>query len=88
MLMLAAQNILNPKDGKPVVTPSQDMVLGNYYLTLERKDAVNTGAIFNDTNEVLKAYERSCTHLALAYMQFNNPTFTDAQNSKISYFSR
>ena len=35
---------LNPKDGKPVVTPSQDMVLGNY-LTLERKDAVNTGAI-------------------------------------------
>ena len=37
MLMLAAQNILNPKDGKPVVTPSQDMVLGNYYLTLERE---------------------------------------------------
>ena len=36
LLMLAAQNILNPKDGKPVVTPSQDMVLGNYYLTLER----------------------------------------------------
>jgi DNA-directed RNA polymerase subunit beta' len=32
------------------------MVLGNYYLTLERKDAVNTGTIFNDTNEVLKAY--------------------------------
>ena len=39
LLMLAAQNILNPKDGKPVVTPSQDMVLGNYYLTLERKGA-------------------------------------------------
>ena len=37
LLMLAAQNILNPKDGKPVVTPSQDMVLGNYYLTLEPK---------------------------------------------------
>ena len=37
ILMFAAQNILNPKDGKPVVTPSQDMVLGNYYLTLERK---------------------------------------------------
>ena len=36
MLMLVAQNILNPKDGKPVVTPSQDMVLGNYYLTLEQ----------------------------------------------------
>jgi DNA-directed RNA polymerase subunit beta' len=40
ILMLAAQNILNPKDGKPVVTPSQDMVLGNYYLTLEREGAI------------------------------------------------
>ena len=39
ILMLAAQNILNPKDGKPVVTPSQDMVFGNYYLTLEREGA-------------------------------------------------
>ena len=36
LLMLASNNILNPKDGKPVVTPSQDMVLGNYYLTMER----------------------------------------------------
>ena len=36
ILMLGAQNILNPKDGKPVVTPSQDMVLVNYYLTLEK----------------------------------------------------
>ncbi len=35
LLMLASNNILNPKDGKPVVTPSQDMVLGNYYLTIE-----------------------------------------------------
>src|SRR5699024_1847948 len=40
VLMLAAQNILNPKDGKPVVTPSQDMVLGNYYLTMELPDAI------------------------------------------------
>jgi DNA-directed RNA polymerase subunit beta' len=39
LLMLASNNILNPKDGKPVVTPSQDMVLGNYYLTLEEKHA-------------------------------------------------
>lgn len=87
MLMLAAQNILNPKDGKPVVTPSQDMVLGNYYLTLERKDAVNTGAIFNDTNEVLKAYANGYVHLhtriGVHANSFNNPTFTDEQNSKI-----
>ncbi|EHJ06885.1 DNA-directed RNA polymerase subunit beta' [Staphylococcus simiae CCM 7213 = CCUG 51256] len=87
MLMLAAQNILNPKDGKPVVTPSQDMVLGNYYLTLERKDAVNTGAIFNDTNEVLKAYANGFVHLhtriGVHASSFNNPTFTDEQNKKI-----
>ncbi|EOD7603843.1 TPA: DNA-directed RNA polymerase subunit beta' [Staphylococcus aureus] len=87
MLMLAAQNILNPKDGKPVVTPSQDMVLGNYYLTLERKDAVNTGAIFNNTNEVLKAYANGFVHLhtriGVHASSFNNPTFTEEQSKKI-----
>ncbi|HHE7651751.1 TPA: DNA-directed RNA polymerase subunit beta' [Staphylococcus aureus] len=87
MLMLAAQNILNPKDGKPVVTPSQDMVLGNYYLTLERKDAVNTGAIFNNTNEVLKAYANGFVHLhtriGVHASSFNNPAFTEEQNKKI-----
>lgn len=87
MLMLAAQNILNPKDGKPGVTPSQDMVLGNYYLTLERKDAVNTGAIFNNTNEVLKAYANGFVHLhtriGVHASSFNNPTFTEEQNKKI-----
>ncbi|WP_345946991.1 DNA-directed RNA polymerase subunit beta' [Staphylococcus aureus] len=87
MLMLAAQNILNPKEGKPVVTPSQDMVLGNYYLTLERKDAVNTGAIFNNTNEVLKAYANGFVHLhtriGVHASSFNNPTFTEEQNKKI-----
>ncbi|HCC5706116.1 TPA: DNA-directed RNA polymerase subunit beta' [Staphylococcus aureus] len=87
MLMLAAQNILNPKDGKPVVTPSQDMVLGNYYLTLERKDAVNTGAIFNNTNEVLKAYANGFVHLhtriGVHASSFNNPTFTEEQNKMI-----
>lgn len=87
MLMLAAQNILNPKDGKPVVTPSQDMVLGNYYLTLERKDAVNTGVIFNNTNEVLKAYANGFVHLhtriGVHASSFNNPTFTEEQNKKI-----
>lgn len=87
MLMLAAQNILNPKDGKPVVTPSQDMVLGNYYLTLERKDAVNTGTIFNNTNEVLKAYANGFVHLhtriGVHASSFNNPTFTEEQNKKI-----
>src|SRR5699024_2957115 len=53
ILMLASHNILNPKDGKPVVTPSQDMVLGNYYLTLERENAIGEGSVFTDVNEAL-----------------------------------
>ncbi|HBV23450.1 MAG TPA: DNA-directed RNA polymerase subunit beta' [Jeotgalicoccus sp.] len=63
MLMLAAQNILNPKDGKPVVTPSQDMVLGNYYLTLEREDMKNEGHIFKSIDEVVMAYQNGYTSL-------------------------
>ncbi|MBM7666178.1 DNA-directed RNA polymerase subunit beta' [Solibacillus kalamii] len=84
LLMLAAQNILNPKDGKPVVTPSQDMVLGNYYLTLEREGARGEGAVFNDSNEVLIAYQNGHVHLhsriAIKASSLNNPTFTEEQN--------
>ncbi len=84
LLMLAAQNILNPKDGKPVVTPSQDMVLGNYYLTLERENSVGEGSIFSDANEVLIAYQNGHVHLhsriAIKANSLNNPTFTEEQN--------
>ncbi|TKC14267.1 DNA-directed RNA polymerase subunit beta' [Robertmurraya kyonggiensis] len=87
LLMLAAQNILNPKDGKPVVTPSQDMVLGNYYLTLERKDAVGEGMIFKDTNEALIAYQNGYVHLhtriAVHAGSLNNETFTEEQNNML-----
>ena len=48
MLMLASKNILAPKDGKPIVTPSQDMILGNYYLSIERKPCENTFASIDD----------------------------------------
>ena len=57
LLMLASNNILNPKDGKPVVTPSQDMILGNYYLTLERKGEANEGHIYKDFDEAYMAYK-------------------------------
>ncbi|TMU83310.1 DNA-directed RNA polymerase subunit beta' [Bacillus sp. BHET2] len=87
MLMLAAQNILNPKDGKPVVTPSQDMVLGNYYLTLERENAVGEGMIFTDANEVILAYQNGYVHLhtriAIHASTINNKTFTDKQNQQL-----
>ncbi|MDZ5474271.1 DNA-directed RNA polymerase subunit beta' [Bacillus sp. 31A1R] len=87
LLMLAAQNILNPKDGKPVVTPSQDMVLGNYYLTLEREGSVGEGMIFKDTNEALIAYQNGYVHLhtrvAVYAGSLNNETFTEEQNKKL-----
>ncbi|WP_318247833.1 DNA-directed RNA polymerase subunit beta' [Exiguobacterium aestuarii] len=87
LLMLAAQNILNPKDGKPVVTPSQDMVLGNYYISLEREDAVGQGKVFSNVNEALIAYQNGYVHLhsrvALPARTLNNPTFTDEQNEKL-----
>ncbi|MGG3891693.1 DNA-directed RNA polymerase subunit beta' [Metabacillus fastidiosus] len=87
ILMLAAQNILNPKDGKPVVTPSQDMVLGNYYLTLEREEVIGEGMIFNDTNEALLAYQNGYVHLhtriAVLAGSLNNQTFTEEQNKML-----
>ncbi|USK70415.1 DNA-directed RNA polymerase subunit beta' [Peribacillus asahii] len=87
MLMLAAQNILNPKDGKPVVTPSQDMVLGNYYLTLEREGAMGEGMVFKDTNEALLAYQNGYVHLhsrcAVQASSLNNETFTEEQNNQL-----
>ena len=57
LLMLASKNILAPKDGKPIVTPSQDMVLGNYYLTIEDPKDHHEGRVFKDLNEVEMAYE-------------------------------
>lgn len=87
ILMLAAQNILNPKDGKPVVTPSQDMVLGNYYLTLERENAIGEGSVFNDTNEAVLAYRNGYVHLhtrvAVHASGLNNQTFTEKQKSQL-----
>ncbi|PTL38471.1 DNA-directed RNA polymerase subunit beta' [Alkalicoccus saliphilus] len=81
LLMLAAQNILNPKDGKPVVTPSQDMVLGNYYLTLERAGSVGEGTTFHAPNEVLTAYQNGYVHLhtriALPVKSIDKANFRD-----------
>jgi DNA-directed RNA polymerase subunit beta' len=87
ILMLAAQNILNPKDGKPVVTPSQDMVLGNYYLTLERKSAIGEGTIYKDTNEALIAYQNGYVHLhsrvAIPVAALKKSTFTEEQQGQL-----
>lgn len=56
-LMLAAENLLKPSDGRPVVVPTQDMVLGAYYLTMVKEDEKGKGKVFRDENEALMAYD-------------------------------
>lgn len=57
ILMLSSHNILNPKDGRPVVTPTQDMVLGCFYLTIDRDGEKGEGMYFRDEDEAVFAYE-------------------------------
>ncbi|MDL4841377.1 DNA-directed RNA polymerase subunit beta' [Aquibacillus rhizosphaerae] len=87
ILMLAAQNILNPKDGKPVVTPSQDMVLGNYYVTMERAEAVGEGMVFKDLSEALIAYQSGYVHLhtriAVQASSLGKQNFTEEQSQQL-----
>ena len=86
ILMLGANNILNPKDGKPIVTPSQDMVLGNCYLTIEYAGLPNEGHVYKDPNEALMAYERReitlHTRIAIPVKSFKHKLFTDEQKDK------
>ncbi|HHT64587.1 MAG: DNA-directed RNA polymerase subunit beta' [Caldicoprobacterales bacterium] len=56
-LMLAANNILKPQDGRPVVTPTQDMILGCYYLTIEQDGQKGEGKVFGSPEEVIMAYD-------------------------------
>ena len=56
MLMLASGNLLKPSDGAPVTVPTQDMILGSYYLTTVRENDEGAGKVFRDENEVLMAY--------------------------------
>ena len=63
LLMLGSNNILNPRDGKPVVTPSQDMILGNYYLTMEVVGEENEGHVYKDFDEANMAYKNGAITL-------------------------
>ncbi|MEG1993468.1 MAG: DNA-directed RNA polymerase subunit beta', partial [Oscillospiraceae bacterium] len=56
-LMLATGNLLKPSDGKPVCVPTQDMILGSYYLSMVKEDEKGAGKVFKDYNEVIMAYE-------------------------------
>ena len=86
ILMLGANNILKPSDGKPIVTPGQDMVLGNYYITIEKEGLPGEGRIYKDPNEVLMSYERReitlHTRVALPVKSFKHKIFPDKYMDK------
>ena len=86
LLMLASKNILAPKDGKPIVTPSQDMVLGNYYLTIEDNNDPRNGRVFKDVEEVEMAYENNeigfHTRFAIPAKNVKDSHFTPSQLEK------
>ena len=62
-LMLSANNLLKPQDGRPVAVPTQDMVLGAYYLTITKDDEEGAGKIFSSFNEAIMAYEAKAVGL-------------------------
>jgi DNA-directed RNA polymerase subunit beta' len=87
ILMLASGNILNPKDGKPVVTPSQDMVLGSFYLTMDNPEAKGSGLILRNVNEAFSAYQRGTASLharvAIPVKALHKESFTDKQQEAL-----
>ncbi len=86
ILMLGANNILKPSDGKPIVTPGQDMVLGNYYITIEKANLEGEGRVFKSPDEALMAYERReitlHTRIAIPVRAFKHKLFPDAYANK------
>ena len=62
-LMLAAGNLLKPSDGRPVAVPTQDMILGSYYLTLEKDGELGEGKVFRDVDEAIMAYDNHLVSL-------------------------
>jgi DNA-directed RNA polymerase subunit beta' len=72
ILMLSANNILSPADGRPLVTPTQDMVFGAYYLTQVQNGVLGEGRVFRNIYEVEKAFENGDIHLH-ARVMFRTP---------------
>jgi len=62
-LMMSTNNVLHPANGDPVIVPTQDVVLGLYYMTRDRVNAQGEGMIFSDVDEVIRAYENNCVDL-------------------------
>ncbi len=90
-LMLAANNLLKPQDGKPVTVPSQDMVLGCYYLTIDKEDQKGEGRCFIDFDEAMMAYEHKQIDLHARIKirmtkEVNGKTYTGLVESTLGRF--
>ncbi len=79
-LMMSTNNILSPANGEPIIVPSQDIVLGLYYMTRESADTKGTGGYFSDINEVRRAYETRQVHLH-ARMKVRMPVYDEEGNA-------
>jgi len=98
LLMLSAHNILNPKDGHPVVSPTQDMVLGSYYLTMEKPGDLGEDKIFSSVDEAIMAYDNGAVSLhAKVKIRFDGELlettvgrviFNSVIPKKLGYFNR
>ena len=86
ILMLGANNILKPSDGKPIVTPGQDMVLGNFYITMEKAGLPGEGRVYKDPDEALMSFERReitlHTRIAIPVSSFTHKIFPDIYMNK------
>src|SRR5574344_921388 len=86
LLMIGANNILDPKNGKPIVTPSQDMVLGNCYLTQEETGLQNEGHVYKSPEEALMAYERKelslHTRIVIPVASYKHKIFMEDETDK------
>ncbi len=77
LLMLSTYNLLSPQDGKAIVVPTQDLVLGVYYLTIERKGDKGEGKAFSNPDEVIRAHETGQVGLhALVKVRFDREIIT------------
>ena len=90
-LMLAANNLLKPSDGKPVAVPTQDMVLGSYYLTLTKFDEPGVGKIFRSEDEAIMAYESGVIGLHSPIRvrrtgEWNGETITRMIDATVGFF--
>jgi len=82
-LMLAHNNILKPQDGRPVISPSQDMVIGCYYLTIVHDGAKGTGRVFSSEDEAIMAYSLNQITLQSPIKVRITRTFGDETGSKL-----